>query len=924
MGFTGCWLASLALLLIAGTNSTAGGLVPDAAESGQEVLQSPPANWIWRVLWGTPSPPGLGGPAPLPAWPGASTGATNSDNGPARLEFVSRDGIWNRVDPPALTFHSAVYDDQFDRLIVLCGTDGLFRGDASAYSFVTGDWHELRASGSIPPRGSHYTAFDSRRRRVLIYGGQSYLASYEYQRHDDLWELPIDGRGVWRRIDTEGADPGPRSRGAAIYDPVADRVLLFGGYDGTNPLNDLWELKLDPGPQWRRLEVPAGPPASAYDHQAVFDPLRRRMLVFVLGEVWALWLDGEMRWEKLEADGIRPRALAGFVPILDAANDRIVVIGGERFGDTVWEVHELRLRDKPTWQKLEPTGGDAYLSYYGAALDTRRNRVIVHGGHGIQNKIWSLSLEGAAIWSELDQRGPTPTAGPGCVLVRDTRRNRLLLWDGQPWPNNGELFELALAENGSWRRVETLNSPPRAAGGGPSFYDERRDRVVVYIGHDWYNFSNSVWELRLTGTPEWRLLTTSTPGPARGGAAGAYDPEGDRLFLYGGANYDGIHGDTWALEFSPTPHWVQLQIKSPPARALARAVYDPNRRRILMIGGLPGYTGSDAFREVWALDLAHDPSWKRLEPLGSIPSYLYMTPIVHDPIRDRMVIIGRGAFQERMRTWALTLDDAPTFSELAPLGTGPVSRVGHGAACDPGSDRMWIFGGGGGAEYFETWSLSWRKPRIEAELSIQPGNRDDPHGHERRGGVPAAILSAKSFDARTTDLLSLPLFGSRRDGVAASEWTDVNGDGREDVLVRLRPDALAPRGRGASLELEARTIYGEWVALQGDARRPPGRYDMTESGAGEVEAPAFSLSAPTVGLGRGALTIRLRLGAPSPVRLEVFDVAGRRCWDRQLGVLEAGEHEFAVGSERPLRAGVYFVRAAVVDQTLLARAVALP
>jgi transcriptional regulator GlxA family with amidase domain len=44
------------------------------------------------------------------------------------------------------------------------------------------------------------------------------------------------------------------------------------------------------------------------------------------------------------------------------------------------------------------------------------------------------------------------------------------------------------------------------------------------------------------------------------------------------------------------------------------------------------------------------------------------------------------------------------------------------------------------------------------------------------------------------------------------------------------------------------------------------------------------------------------------VRLEIFDVAGRRVLTRHLGFLEAGRHVTSTGGRADLPAGIYLVR----------------
>lgn len=74
---------------------------------------------------------------------------------------------------------------------------------------------------------------------------------------------------------------------------------------------------------------------------------------------------------------------------------------------------------------------------------------------------------------------------------------------------------------------------------------------------------------------------------------------------------------------------------------------------------------------------------------------------------------------------------------------------------------------------------------------------------------------------------------------------------------------------------------------------------------------------PSTGMPR----VSFVLGGPSPARLEVYDVAGRKVAGREVGSLGPGRHEVALDGGAPLAAGVYAIRLAQDGQVVTARGV---
>lgn len=148
------------------------------------------------------------------------------------------------ASPPARRLHAMAYDS--DRRVVW-----LFGGDSSIPGMTLGDlwrwdgvtWTQQNWVGTGPtPRAGHAMVYDEGRCRLIVHGGLDQVGLVS---HEDTWEW--DGAS-WKRYSDPGA-PTPRSRVAAAYDLSRARTIMYGGQDPAfQPLADTytWEVPITP------------------------------------------------------------------------------------------------------------------------------------------------------------------------------------------------------------------------------------------------------------------------------------------------------------------------------------------------------------------------------------------------------------------------------------------------------------------------------------------------------------------------------------------------------------------------------------------------------------------------------------------------------------------------------------------------------
>lgn len=319
------------------------------------------------------------------------------------------------------------------------------------------------------PRARQFAAWavDERQRRVLLVGGAALDARELYA---DAWSLSFAGELAWNALPTPSGAPGRRWGSAAVVDPGRARLWVHGGRSGFfSPLRDaegdLTSLSFERG-AWL-AEVVTG--LSRYDlylHAAAFDPVGDRIVLFggafstggvrtvpgavQLGDGGASWAEGPV-----SVGG----GTVGATLTYDPLGQRMLAFGGSDRDDAlspVATVTELRLAanridGQPLLTRCALLDGcPAARAFATAAFDGRRNRLVVSGGLDASgaplSDTWALWLGEASPRWELLVVAKDREALPGGFLVVDAERDRLLsLQPRLPAWSHTELFATPLA-----------------------------------------------------------------------------------------------------------------------------------------------------------------------------------------------------------------------------------------------------------------------------------------------------------------------------------------------------------------------------------------------------------------------------------------------------------------------------------------------
>jgi len=281
---------------------------------------------------------------------------------------------------------------------------------------------------------------------------------------NDTWALSTSGSPQWTLLaPANGIVPPQRVGQSAVYDSANSRIIMFGGgLGGTAPCdNNVWVLSnansVNGTPTWTQLVTTGGPPVPRVFHSAVYDPLSNRMIVFggnncsesggtYYNDVWVLsnanGLGGTPAWTQLSPAG-GPSVRQGAATVYDPNSNRMTVFGGfagqEVAYSDVWVLSSANgLGGTPTWTQLNPMGAlqPDPRDFASAVYDRASNRMTIFGGIDVGlllNDVWTLSsangLAGTPTWTLLGP-SPAPLARSGQTAVYDATGDRMIMFGG--------------------------------------------------------------------------------------------------------------------------------------------------------------------------------------------------------------------------------------------------------------------------------------------------------------------------------------------------------------------------------------------------------------------------------------------------------------------------------------------------------------
>lgn len=410
------------------------------------------------------------------------------------------------------------------------------------------------------------------------------------------------------------------------------------------------------------------------------------------------------------------------------------------------------------------------------------------------------ALAWAGTWEKVEVTDAPYISGHTCVYY-GTDGSMYLLGDASLL--DASIYRISL-NSADKTTIVVASSDTVKRYGHSAVMDTTADRIIVFGGNTGSHYNdlvtNTVYSFDILANTWAVLPTTGTDIPAaRSAHAAVFDPQFNRMIIYGGRDVDQtVLNDTYVLDLSVAPaQWSKASLAyDAPARWQATAVFDPTRNRMVIFGGVKA--NNEPTAELWYLNLSaanlSNLRWTQIFPDSTPSSDLARTAqvMVYDPNTDR-IVVSTGwapltlteAFYDT--TYAFDFSTA-LWSLVAPGPDMPRARRNASGVYDTINRKMIIFGGAYGNDvnsvllndmYALNAETIWAPAKSKGDVYNYPNPFNNSSGKttikfycDSAGEVKVAIYSLIGELVKDWTVT-----GAK--GINSLEWDGANGDGKK-------------------------------------------------------------------------------------------------------------------------------------------------
>ena len=563
-------------------------------------------------------------------------------------------------------------------------------------------WTQLFPQHVPPARYGYVMVYDSARQRIVMFGGRTANNTKDL---NDTW---VFKNGDWTQIDTPNS-PGGRVLAGGAYDPLRDRVVVFGGATisadekTTTPYHDTWEFD---GTTWTKV-LSDGPTVDK--PLMTWDAARHVVFLLAVDSKIAThqytYDPAAPAWNEKTGIGLPTCVNEGAI-VFQERNNTVYFTGGSCSGVT--SIEDNLEWDGEKWNVVTVKVNVGRLFGPAMTYDASRQQVVLFGGSPAtggapRNELWVYNGD----WTPIFDTGLTPSARSLFVFRPDPVGGGIWLFGGldPAGDTNSDFWKF---QYGKWQPVVTATDAPEACSSPASAFDTNRNKLVIVCA------DSTTAEFDLT---DWKILAPKHAPQSRAFRSMAYDENLKKSVIFGGYLDDYVN-ETWLWDGTD---WTEVSRNLPPWRIRAAMWFDSHLNRTVIFGGVGRAERQGRltrFNDMWSFD---GNGWTEIKP-AHVPSPRYGGLLAIEPGSGNVLMFG-GLRTDTVEVPG-TGNNPPTTKEVQVYtddfwewdGTDwkqvtyprvPYARESGGMAWDSSTGMFVIYGGYAGQQHLsDLWILT--------------------------------------------------------------------------------------------------------------------------------------------------------------------------------------------------------------------------
>ena len=326
------------------------------------------------------------------------------------------------------------------------------------------------------------------------------ISEPEMDLSNDLLESEEFGP-YWEKLNLT-ISPSARRHSALVYDSENKKTILFGGL-GASSVNydDTWVFDSNTM-NWTQMH-PNNSPYGRYGHTMVFDPVTNKIILFGgygngkdLAETWTYDYVTN-NWTEVTPTN-SPSARKYHSMVYDNINNIVLMHGGYNVADETWSYDTT----SNEWINMNITGGPGANNGAYYSFDQDNGQFIVSGGYTDPNDTWAYDYK-SNTWTDLNSTNePTKRRSYSSNMFYDPIMKRSIFYGGVSGVSSAnaydEIWSFDYDEN-SWYQINSTNTPGGRWLHGMA-YESYSDVVILFGGNvdtDASSMSDETWILYL-------------------------------------------------------------------------------------------------------------------------------------------------------------------------------------------------------------------------------------------------------------------------------------------------------------------------------------------------------------------------------------------------------------------------------------------